>query len=155
MIIGFLRHAEAEDANGSDFDRQLTHKGHEQAAKAGKFCLRHALVPDLIITSPVVRARQTAGIVAKALGCDLIEERWLSCGMEPTDCLREISVFSKKKFLLLVGHEPDFSDAIATLIGLPDPSALKIGKASLTVLNLVEPRPGCGQLQFLIPPRLM
>ncbi|MFZ4776745.1 MAG: SixA phosphatase family protein [Terrimicrobiaceae bacterium] len=155
MRIGFLRHAEAEDANGSDFERQLTHKGHEQAAKVGKFCQHHNLVPDLIITSPVVRARQTAGIVAKVLGCDLIEERWLACGMDPEDCLKEIAAFFKKDFVLLVGHEPDFSDAIATIIGLPDPSALKIGKASLTVLELVEPRPGCGQLQFLIPPRLM
>ncbi|MCK9588485.1 MAG: phosphoglycerate mutase family protein [Terrimicrobiaceae bacterium] len=155
MTIGFLRHAEAEDGKGSDFDRKLTPKGLDQAAKAGKFCLRNGLLPDLIITSPLVRARQTAGIVAEITGCDLIEGRWLACGMEPADCLREIAVYSHKNFVLLVGHEPDFSSAIAGLLGLPDPSALKIRKASLTVLDLVEPGPGCGQLQFLIPARLM
>lgn len=59
MTIGFLRHAEAEDGHGSDFGRKLTPKGLEQAAKAGKFFQRNGLLPDLIVTSPVVRARQT------------------------------------------------------------------------------------------------
>ena len=66
MTIGFLRHAEAEDVAASDFGRRLTTKGLEQAAKVGKFCMRNGFVPDLIITSPVVRARQTAERIATA-----------------------------------------------------------------------------------------
>ena len=155
MTIGFLRHAEAEDENGSDFERRLTPKGLEQAAKAGKFCERNGFVPDLIITSPVVRARQTAEIVAEATECDLIEEHWLACGMATSDFLREIAAYSRKDFVLLVGHEPDFSGTISEHIGLPDPSALKIRKAALTVLDLAELKPGCGQLQFMVPARLM
>lgn len=155
MLICFLRHAEAEHDAESDFERQLTPKGTEQAAKAGKFLIRAGISPDLIITSPVVRARQTASIVSKALDADLVEARWLACGMKPETCLREIAVHSTKVAILLVGHEPDFSAAIAELVGLPDPSALNICKASLTVIDLVEPMSGCGQLQFLIPVRLM
>lgn len=155
MTVGFLRHAEAEDRNTSDFERRLTHKGVEQAGKVAAFCRHHGLVPDLIVTSPVVRARETAKIIAKELECDLIEERWLACGMEAADCLREIRAFSKKEFLLLVGHEPDLSHAIAALTGMSDPSCLKIRKASLALVNLVAPDQGCGQLQFLIPARLM
>ena len=155
MTIGFLRHAEAEDGHGSDFERRLTPKGLDQAAKSGKFCERNGFVPDLIITSPVVRARQTAEIVAEATGCKLIEGGWLACGMEGGDCLKHIAALSEKNFVLLVGHEPDFSEAIACLIGLPDPSALKIRKASLTVLDLAELNEGCGQLQFMVPARLM
>ena len=155
MTIGFLRHAEAEDGRGSDFERKLTPKGLEQAAKVGNFCLRNGLLPDLIITSPVVRARQTAKIVAKTTGSDLIEERWLACGMTPSDFLRAIAAYSHKDFVLFVGHEPDFSSAISELAGLPDSSVLNIRKASLTVLDLAELKSGCGQLQFLIPARLM
>ena len=155
MTIGFLRHAEAENASGADFDRKLTPKGLEQAEKAARFCLRNHLLPDLIITSPVMRARQTAVIVAATTGCDLVEESWLSCGMEPGDFLREIAVYSRKDFVLLVGHEPDFSDAISCLVGLIDPTSLKIRKASLTVVEIAAPHQGCGQLQFLIPARLM
>ena len=155
MTIGFLRHAEAEHSSGSDFERKLTAKGLDQAEKAARFCLRNGLLPDLIITSPVVRARQTAVIVSETTGCDLIVGEWLACGMEPGDLLREIAVYSQKNFVLLVGHEPDFSDAIACLLGLIDPSSLKIRKTSLTVVEIAAPHQGCGQLQFLIPARFM
>jgi phosphohistidine phosphatase len=155
MTIGFLRHAEAEDVSESDYGRNLTPKGIDQADKVANFCLRHDLVPDLIITSPYARARQTAQRVAGALECDLIEGRWLSCGMEPGDFLRQMAAFSGKNFVLLVGHEPDFSHAIACLVGLIDPSCLKIRKASLTIVDIAAPDQGCGQLQFSIPARLM
>ena len=155
MTIGFLRHAEAEDVAGSDFERRLTPKGLEQSAKVGKFCLRNGFVPDLIITSPVVRARQTAEIVASATECELIEGSWLACGMEAADCFNGIRALPQKDFVLLVGHEPDFSEVIGCLIGLIDPSCLKIRKASLTVVEIAVPDQGCGQLQFLIPARLM
>jgi phosphohistidine phosphatase len=153
MILGFLRHAEAEDGQGSDFHRSLTPKGLEQAARVGKFCLRNGLRPDVILTSPVVRARQTAEIVAAAVGREMVEAAWLACGMETADLVRGLAALPRKDFVLLVGHEPDFSTTIAELLGLPDPSALNIRKATLAVLELAEAT--CGQLQFLVPARLM
>ena len=155
MTIGFLRHAEAEDGHGPDFERRLTAKGWEQASKVGNFCLRNGLRPDVIMTSPVVRARQTAEIVAAATGCELIKADWLACGMEPADLLKALATCSHKNFVLLVGHEPDFSEAIGCLIGLIDPSCLKIRKASLAIVDIAATNQGCGQLQFLIPARLM
>jgi phosphohistidine phosphatase len=155
MTIGFLRHAEAETASGTDFDRKLTPRGLDQAEKVARFCLRNKILPDLIITSPVVRARQTAEVVSATTGSDLIVGAWLACGMEPGDFLKEIAAYSRKNFVLLVGHEPDFSDAIACLVGLIDPSSLKIRKASLTVVEIAAPQQGCGQLQFILPARFM
>lgn len=155
MVAYFLRHAEAEADADSDFDRKLTAKGLEQAEKAGKFCARYGLKPGLILTSPVVRARQTARIVAEKLGADLVEERWLACGMAPETCLRELKAHARQDSVLLVGHEPDFGEAIAALLGLPDPGALKVRKASLTALDLPVLEFGRGQLQFLVPARLM
>ena len=155
MTIGFLRHAEAEDAVGSDFERRLTPKGLEQSAKVGKFCVRNGFVPDLIITSPVVRARQTAEIVAAATECELVEGSWLACGMEAAECFKEIRALPHKDLVFLVGHEPDFSEAIGCLIGLIDPSCLKIRKATLAIVDIAATEQGCGQLQFLIPARLM
>jgi phosphohistidine phosphatase len=155
MLLLFLRHAEAEDARSSDFSRRLTPKGIEQAEKAGKFCLQRELVPDVILSSPVIRARQTADIVAKSLGVNVVEAPWLACGMDPEDCLAHLSTSDGLEVILLVGHEPDFSHMVADLIGLPDPSALKIRKASLTAVELEELCVGCGQLQFSVPARLM
>lgn len=155
MLITFLRHAEAEAHASSDFNRRLTPKGIEQAVKAGKFCSRSGLVPEVILSSPVVRARQTADIVAKAVGVEVDEVGWLACGMEPEDCLKQLSGRAEVGSILLVGHEPDFSEAIAHLIGLPEHAVLKIRKASLTAVEIVDFHAGCGQLQFLVPVRLM
>ena len=156
MIVYFLRHADAEPDAARDFDRKLTVKGLEQAEKAGKFFIRSGLIPSLILTSPVVRARQTAKIVARHLGdADLVEERWLACGMSPESCLRELAPYFHHDSVLLVGHEPDFSETISALVGLPDPARLHVRKASLTAVDLTALSPGAGHLEFLVPSRLM
>jgi phosphohistidine phosphatase len=156
MIVSFLRHAEAEPDAGRDFDRKLTVKGLEQAEKVGKFLVRYGLIPDRILTSPVVRARQTARLVARQLGDPVLtEEPWLACGMAPATCLTELATHSSDSHLMLVGHEPDFSDTIAHLLGLTNADALHIRKASLTTLDLPELRAGAGRLEYLVPARLM
>ncbi len=156
MVVSFLRHAEAEDEKTSDFERKLTPKGLGQAEKVGAFCARYGLVPGLIVTSPVVRAEQTARIVARKLGdCPLAVERWLACGMSPATCLGELAGFAKFESLMLVGHEPDFSRTIAMLIGLNDSDAIQIRKSSLTVIDVRHFRSGGGRLEYVVPVRLM
>lgn len=155
MLIYFLRHAEAEDAVTSDFDRKLTAKGLGQADKVGKFCVRFGLVPDVILSSPVVRAEQTARAVAAHMGDrEVIVEKWISCGMSPDDCLSELAAFQKWESVMLVGHEPDFSGTIAACVGLPDSTSLHIRKASLTAVDMPRLREGAGRLEFCVPVRL-
>jgi phosphohistidine phosphatase len=156
MVAYFLRHADAEPKTTSDSERKLTPKGLEQAEKAGKFLARCGLVPDIILTSPLVRARQTATIVAEKLGgAELSEVDWLACGMTLDTCLMELKAWQEKASVLLVGHEPDFSETIAGMLGLGDAAALKIRKASVTGVELVDFRAEQGQLHFLVPARLM
>jgi len=156
MILYFLRHAEAEDCVDSDFKRRLTPKGLEQTDKVGKFCVRYGLIPEVILTSPVVRAKQSAESVGKHLGNpSLSVEPWLACGMSASACLGELRAYGKMSHVMLVGHEPDFSEAISVMIGLPDPSHLHIRKASLTAVSLRSFQPGSGQIEFSIPVRLM
>jgi len=156
MQIYFLRHADAEDMRTSDFARVLTPKGLAQSEKVGKFCIRNGLLPEVILSSPVVRADQTARIVAKALGdVEVVVESWLACGMAPDYCLEELKTFAKWHSVMLVGHEPDFSTTIAAMIGLRNADAVLIRKASLTVVELDGFRAGAGRLQFSVPVRLM
>lgn len=156
MLLYFLRHAEAEDAVTTDFDRKLTAKGLAQADKVGKFCVRFGLVPDLVLSSPVLRAEQTARAVAAHFGDrEIVVERWLACGMSPEVCLRELGSYQKWETVMLVGHEPDFGNTIAACVGLPDPDALHIRKASLTAVDLPRLRAGAGRLEFCVPARLM
>ncbi len=156
MILYFLRHADAEDLAKSDHERKLTPKGLEQSEKTGKFCVRNGLIPEVVLTSPVVRAQQTAEIVAAKFGeVQLIRCPWLACGMSLEICLSELEVFSKFSQILLVGHEPDFGCAIASLIGLPSSTGLNIRKSSLTCVEISRLSMGGGTLQFSVPVRLM
>ena len=78
MVAYFLRHADAEQRADRDSERKLTPKGLEQAEKAGKFLVRCGLLPDAVLTSPIVRARQTAKIAADKLGVKFQEVDWLT-----------------------------------------------------------------------------
>ncbi len=156
MLVYFLRHAEAEDAVTTDFARRLTAKGTEQADKVGKFCVRYGLIPDVIVSSPVVRAEQTARAVSARLdGREVVVERWLACGMTPDAFFEGLAAYARFEHVMVVGHEPDFGEAIAAAIGLPASGALHVRKASLTGVALRGARFGAGTLEFSVPVRLM
>lgn len=156
MVAYFLRHADAEPRTSSDHERKLTPKGLEQAEKVGKFLVRCGLLPEMILTSPLVRARQTAKIVGEKLGeAEVTQVDWLACGMTAETCLMELKARQGAPSVLLVGHEPDFSEAIAATLGLSDSAAIKVRKAALTGIELSNFQAGQGELHFLVPVRLM
>ena len=155
MVAYFLRHADAEPRTTSDHERKLTSKGREQSEKVGKFLVRYGLLPEIILTSPLVRARQTARIVAEALNnSDVHEVDWLACGMTAETCLMELKARQGAASVLLVGHEPDFSEAIAAILGIKDSAAIKVRKAAVAGIELLDFQLGQGQLQFLVPAKL-
>lgn len=155
MMILFLRHAEAADA-ADDFSRLLTARGVAQSVKVGKFIASSGVEPDLLISSPVVRARQTAEAVCANLeGLEMRMGDWLSCGMSPETCFRELEAFQDLALVVLVGHEPDFGEAIAWILGMESSEALHIRKASLTAISVSSFSWGGGRLEFSLPARLM
>lgn len=155
MTVLFLRHAHAEDERDGDFGRRLTPKGLQQSEKAGRFLLRNGLEPDVILASPVVRARQTAEIVGQVLGMPISIAEWLACGMKPSTVFEKTSALGDRPTVLLVGHEPDFSQAVSAWIGAARPDAIEIKKASLTALDVfLHAREGA-RLLYAVPPRLM
>lgn len=155
MVLQFLRHADAEPFADSDFLRKLTPKGNEQAAKVGKFLKSRELVPDLILTSPLVRARQTADIVGKATGVKPAVLECLACGMDLDSLFEELRPHADRDTILVVGHEPDFSHAISELLGMTDPLLVNVRKASLTALEIISWSNPAGRLQYSIPARLL
>ncbi len=111
-MIWFLRHGDAEDTS-PDFERKLTDKGKRQSADAGAVLAALGVEIELCLTSPRVRACETA-----ELACAQLE------GIEPTVEERlgggwfdAIELTAGLDQVLLVGHEPDFSDAVAELTG--------------------------------------
>ena len=111
MVIWFLRHGEAEDGS-PDFERKLTKKGERQARDAGTALNALGIELDVCLSSPRVRARDTAVIACEELGAEVTLEEQLAGGR--FDPLELAAGWGE---VLLVGHEPDFSDAIAELTG--------------------------------------
>lgn len=155
MDLLLLRHADANTEATNDDERRLSDKGEGQAKKVARFIKEHGLAPELVLTSPVLRAEQTATIVAEHIGSELITVPWAACGMGPETALDELRAYSKFDRVLLVGHEPDFSLFAAHVLGLRDATQVRIRKASLTAVELTAFAPGAARLQWSIPCRLM
>ena len=156
MLLYLIRHAEAEPHRPEDFSRCLTEKGFKQARRIGCFMKEHCHRPEVILTSPVVRARETAEIVAKLLGKQpLTEAPWAACGMNPDVALAELSGYAKLDSVMIVGHEPDLSFLIASLIGLERSASIQVAKASLIGVNLPRLQFGSGILQYLLPVKFL
>jgi phosphohistidine phosphatase len=155
MELYLLRHADADTPAATDEDRWLSEKGEEQAQRVARFCKTHQILPSLVLTSPVRRARETAETVAGHLGVEVLTVPWLACGMNPETALEEISAYRSQSPIMIVGHEPDFSLLVASLLGLPSNSHVHIRKASLTRLDLPTLRAGTARLDFTIPCKLM
>jgi len=155
MELLVIRHAKAENGHpGGDGERALVAKGIEQAAKLGRFLKRISRRPDVVLTSPLVRSRQTSEILCQAAEMPgPVVQGWLACGMDPETAIRELVAFSDFERVAIVGHEPDLSSLIEWLLGCSG-SSVEVKKASLTGL-LVHPPAWHARLLFHIPPSLL
>jgi len=110
-MIWLLRHGEAEDGS-PDAERALTAKGQRQARAAGAALAAIGAQIELCLTSPKVRAADTARLACEALGVEPVTEPALGGGpIDPS------ALAAGLEQVLLVGHDPDFSMAVHTLTG--------------------------------------
>lgn len=153
MELMLLRHADASFDAPSDFDRRLSEKGLRQAQEVAAFLKIHHCKPDIVLSSPAVRARTTAEIVATELEIELLECEWAVPGMNPSDALHELRGFLRFERVLLVGHQPDLGELTARLIGIPNSERLHVRKATLVHLRMLGVENA--MLEAFIPCRLM
>jgi phosphohistidine phosphatase len=111
-VLWLLRHGDAADGS-PDAERPLTEKGTRQARNAGRALARLGVTVEACLTSPKVRAAQTARVACEALGIEPQLEPKLSGG--PFDA--EALAAGLGDNVLLVGHDPDFSMAVHALTG--------------------------------------
>jgi phosphohistidine phosphatase len=151
MRLFFLRHGIAEDRGPgkSDFQRRLTEEGLKEMDGVGKGMRRLNLGLDLVLTSPLVRARETAEIAAKALDLEkaLKTEERLASGCNFADLQQALSGVPDQSRVLLVGHEPDLSEFVGHLIG---GGSVRMKKASLACVDVDAVQPGYGCLRWLL-----
>ena len=155
MQLYILRHANADTEAATDDARELSEKGREQAKNVAQFCTRHGVRPDVIFSSPLIRAQQTAKPVAKELGMEVTTARWLACGATPEGILGQLSALKGAASVMLVGHQPDLGELIAHLLGAGEGGNINVRKAALTLVEVLLPRKGGGRMEFCIPAKLM
>jgi len=126
LVIYLLRHGDAEDGDGDDAARRLTAKGERQAEAAGRAVAALGAEIDVCLTSPKVRAAETARLACQALGLEPEIAEELRGG--PFD---SPGLAAGRGNALLVGHEPDFSSEVARLTG----AKVKLRKGGLAIVD--------------------
>jgi phosphohistidine phosphatase len=116
MRLLIVRHAEAAPGSPDEL-RTLTPDGREQARELGRRLRDEGVRPDVILSSPLLRARETAQ--ALALGEPEVDER-LAPGASPQD-IRDAAA-GRGATVVVVGHQPDCSQAVAAFTGGAEPT---------------------------------
>ena len=126
-MIWLLRHGDAEGGAGKpDAERELTKKGERQSRDAGRAMKAIGVKLDVCLSSPKVRARQTAELACAELGASIeLDERLAGGDFDP------LELAAGRGEVLLVGHEPDFSRAVAIVTG----SRVKLKKGGLAAFD--------------------
>lgn len=151
MRLFFLRHGDAA-LGGSDSERPLSPEGITEAECVSRAFRVLNLSITAILSSPLVRAQQTAEIIAKqfpAISVQVFEH--ILPTSDPQNLFRELRSFPRDGRILLVSHEPFISHCIASLVGGNGESKISIKKGSLACVEVGSPvQRGAGILLWIL-----
>jgi phosphohistidine phosphatase len=154
LELYLLRHAHAGNASdwaGDDSLRPLSSRGRQQARDLGRHLASRAFALDLLLSSPKLRARQTAELVAEEIGVAVGLDERLGGPIDVDDLSVILDDLGGQR-VMLVGHDPDFSEIAAQLSGT---LRLPLKKAALARIDVALPlQPGAGVLRWLLPPEV-
>ena len=157
VILYFLRHGKAGHGDPSDPNddaRELTDDGRDELRAAAPIWRRLNLRPDVILSSPLPRALETAELFAAGVeskhGPVIVDG--LRPGAEWADMAQALAAHRDARRVMFVGHEPDFSSALSLLTGA---RAIRMRKGGLACLEFPGiPEPGAGEVAWLLDPDL-
>ena len=118
MRLLIVRHARAAEGSPDEL-RPLTESGREDARALGKQLAADGVRPDAILTSPLLRAGQTADEIGRAVGVEPEPDDRLAPGAEPDDVRAAIA--GRGEIVMVVGHQPDCGRAASAFSGGPEP----------------------------------
>lgn len=154
MKLYILRHgiaAEVGPAGLGDAGRPLTDEGIARMKAAARGMKRLEVVPDVILASPLVRARHTAEIVGRELGIEVRLDDRIAPGFDVSRLDELLGERRGMASLMVVGHEPDLSGLVTALTG----GLVEMKKGGLALVELNEADQRSGTLVGLLAPRVL
>ena len=157
--IYLIRHAIAEERGEKwpdDTKRPLSADGIARMRKAAKGLVRLGVHFDVVLTSPLVRTRQTADIVASAYEHrpPIVLAESLAPEGEYADVLADLQKHAKRSRIAAVGHEPNIGELAARLIGARAPLEFKKGAICRIDFDVLPPK-GTGQLRWFVTAKML
>ncbi|MBC8159987.1 MAG: phosphohistidine phosphatase SixA [Roseiflexaceae bacterium] len=154
MELYFVRHGlagERKPGDPNDAARPLTEQGIEKMRGAAGGLRRLGVAPEALLSSPFTRAHQTAEIIAAELGLSVQLADQLASGCDLAALQRALAAFTQLQRVMVVGHEPDFSEMIDELTG----GRVEIKKGAVCRVDLATVVPGGGTLIWLLPAKVL
>jgi phosphohistidine phosphatase len=130
MQLYLVRHAEAAGGEPDEL-RPLTPAGREQARSLGVRLRDSGVRPDAILTSPLLRARETGALIGRELGVDAAADERLAPGATAEAVTKAVA--GRGETVVVVGHQPDCSRIAAALTGGPEPDFRPAGSLALSL----------------------
>ena len=158
MQLLIIRHAIAVPSGTPDIpdeERPLTPRGKARFRSAARGLARICKRPDALLTSPLLRAAQTAAIAAKAWGKIAPEECPALASGSFDELAAALAGYPDSTLIALVGHEPHVSELLARLLGSSRTDRLTFRKGAAALVELPGPLAEGGALAFYLPPRVL
>ncbi|MBI3899826.1 MAG: phosphohistidine phosphatase SixA [Gammaproteobacteria bacterium] len=163
MKLLLIRHAKAEErafslfSTDNDAARRLSDEGRKSMRKYAKGLRQIVPTIDVLATSPLLRAHETAEIVADAFACDALIE---VPALAPSGSAAEVVEWLKQQApgvtVVLVGHEPNLGSLVDWLLTGRETGFIDFKKGGACLIEFpARAAPGTGKLQWLAPPSLL
>ncbi len=162
MDLILIRHAEAGERDPNTWPdddlRPVSADGQRKQAAAAEGMQRLGIEFDFLVTSPLLRARQTAEILAQAYAWKEppLADDALGHGCTTSAVVKLLAKFPPTASVALVGHEPAFSKVAAALIGRAGDASLRLRKSGIIGIRFDGPaEPGRGMLEYHLKPGML
>jgi phosphohistidine phosphatase len=158
MRLLIIRHAIAVPHGTKgvpDDERPLTPRGRKRFRRAARGLARVATRPDVLLTSPLPRAKETAEIAAEAWGKLKPQEVEALAGGSVDQIAAELDRHAQAETVAIVGHEPDLSGFLAHLLGTKASERLTFRKGGAACVEVPGSASNGGTLTWYLPPRVL
>jgi len=150
MKLYLVRHGDAEALAPTDHGRELTEHGKERVAQASQVIKRLGIAPKVIYSSPRIRAKQTAELIAEALGMTVVITEEVNFGFDTGNIKTLTKDLRSRDEVMFVGHNPDMSQVVHKMTG----ASVAMKKGGLARIDIVSTKVQRGELVWLIAPKV-